>query len=42
MSWLALDSVTNAHRNRHVRVLISQIISRFFSLVAVVERLKVV
>ena len=42
MSWLALESVTNAHQNRHVRVLVSQIIGRFFSLSAVVKRLKVV
>ena len=42
VSWLALESVTNAHRNRHMRVIVSQIISPFFSLCAVVKRLKII
>ena len=42
MSWLALEGVTNAHRNRQVHVLVRQIICRLFSPRAVLKRLKVV
>ena len=42
MSWLSLEGVTNAHRNRHVHVLVRQIICRLFSPRAFLKRLKVV
>ena len=42
MSRLALEGVANAHRNRHVHVLVRQRIGRLFSLRAVVKRLKVI
>ena len=42
MSRRALEGVANAHRNRHVHVLVRQRIGRLFSLRAVVKRLRVV
>ena len=42
MGGLAFSSVANAHRNRDVHVLVSQIISRFFSPRAVLKCLEII